>query len=360
VCVGLPPLQPFFTLLARAWPYVWTRNSLFRKFTFLLSLFFLIAGSLGDLVVPVTLKYAVDQMTGADPQFPVWPIILYGLSTFLATFCDQARDIFYAYVSANTERLVALETFQHLQSLSLSYHLKRETGAVLRSVSRGASSFSGLMRIVLFQILPVFIQVGVVCTYLFLRYEWYFAVVTGGVIIVYFTFTFTTTDWRDKYRRLMNAKDNEFNQKATDALLNFETVKYFNSELHEERRYDKALREYSNANMRSQQTLAVLNNGQALIITAGTVGAMILAARLVVDHKLTIGDFIMLYQFILTLYQPLGYLGTYYRMIKQSMVDVESMLAIWDEKADIKDVRRARTRAARCQRAAVSVRCIDA
>lgn len=119
-----------------------------------------------------------------------------------------------AYVSANTERLVALETFEHLQRLSLQFHLKRETGSVLRSVSRGASSFASLMRVVLFQILPVLVQVLVVCIYLLLKYNWYYAVVTAGVIILYFTFTFTTTDWRDKYRRIMNQKDNEFNQKV--------------------------------------------------------------------------------------------------------------------------------------------------
>lgn len=131
-----------------------TRNNFFLKLTFLCSLVFLIAGSLGDLVVPVTLKYAIDDMSPPDPHFPLWPILLYGIASFMATFFDQLRDIFFAYVSANTERLVALETFEHLQSLSLQFHLKRETGSVLRSVSRGASSFAGLLRIVLFQIVP--------------------------------------------------------------------------------------------------------------------------------------------------------------------------------------------------------------
>ena len=225
--------------------------------------------------MPVTLKYAVDALTPPHAHFPLWPILLYGLVSFLATACDQLRDIFFAYVSANTERLVALETFEHLQSLSLQFHLKRETGSVLRSVSRGASSFASLMRVVLFQIGPVLLQVAIVCVYLFVKYPYYFGLVTGGVIVLYFIFTFTTTDWRDKYRRVMNEKDNEFNQKATDALLNFETVKYFNAEAHEKQRYDRALQEYSMANVRSQQTLSVLNSGQQLIITAGIVGAMV-------------------------------------------------------------------------------------
>lgn len=206
---------PFFQLLGQTVPYVWTRNSLFLKLTFLLAIFFLICGSIGDLVVPITLKYAVDSLDGLDPSFPVYAILVYGVASFLNTACDQLRDIFFAYVSANTERLVALETFEHLQSLSLQFHLRRETGAVLRSVSRGASSFAGLLRIILFQILPVFVQVIVVCIYLFLKYEWYFGAVTGGVIVLYFTFTLTTTDWRDKYRRVMNEKDNEFNQKVS-------------------------------------------------------------------------------------------------------------------------------------------------
>lgn len=259
--------------------------------------------------MPVTLKYAVDDLTSG--VFPWKTILIYGACSFLSTFLDQARDIFFSYVSANCERLVALETFEHLQSLSLSFHLKRETGSVLRSVSRGSSSFAGLMRIVLFQIVPVFVQVCVVCVYLFIRYEYYFGLVTGGVIILYFVFTFTTTNWRDKYRRVMNEKDNEFNQKATDALLNFETVKYFNAELHEEQRYDQALREYSTSNRKSQQTLAVLNTGQQFIITAGVCGCMYLAARLVTEFhppRLSVGDWVMLYQFILTLYTPLGFL----------------------------------------------------
>ena len=139
-----------------------TRNNFFLKLTFLCSLFFLIAGSLGNLVVPVALKYAIDQMSPPDPHFPLWPILLYGIASFMATFFDQLRDILFAYVSANTERLVALETFEHLQSLSLQFHLKRETGSVLRSVSRGASSFAGLLRIVLFQIVP---SVALRCCY---------------------------------------------------------------------------------------------------------------------------------------------------------------------------------------------------
>jgi len=329
--------MPFFQLLRKTFPYIWTRNNWFLRATLITSLFFLICGSVGKLIVPITLKYAIDEMSPPNPSFPLVPILLYGLTSFLSTTCDQARDIFYAYVSSNTERLVALETFEHLQRLSLQYHLKRETGSVLRSVSRGSSSFAGLMRIVLFQIFPVFVQVFIVCVYLFTRYSWYYGLVTMAVIIVYFTFTLTTTEWRDKYRRVMNQKDNEFNQKATDALLNFETVKYFCAESHEQSRYDHALQEYTAANIRSQQTLAVLNSGQQLVIVCGVVSAMALAAKQVVDGEVTTGDFVMLYQFILTLYTPLGFLGTYYRMIKQSMVDVESMVLLWQEKPDIKD-----------------------
>jgi ATP-binding cassette subfamily B protein len=192
------------------------QNTLFVKLTFLVSLVFLVLGALGDLVVPLTLKYAVDELAGDEPKFPLVPIILYGIASFAATACTQLRDINFAYVSANTERLVALETFEHLQSLSLSFHLTRETGSVLRSVSRGASSFAGLMRVFLFQLTPIFFQVFVVCIFLFVRYKWYFGVVTAAVIILYIAFTFTTTNWRDRFRRIMNQYDNEFNQKATD------------------------------------------------------------------------------------------------------------------------------------------------
>ena len=340
--------SPAWPIFKRSIPYLWPRDSLWLRFCFIASLVCLLIGSLADLYTPVATKYAVDELSGnvdedIQPRLPVQWIVLYGVIRFAANFFQQLRDAFFAAVGAETERRVALETFHHLQSLSLSFHLQRETGSVLRSVSRGAQSFATLSRIVLFQIAPIFVQLAVVCVYLATLYPWYFSVLTFSIIAVYFAFTLTTTNWRDRYRRVMNEKDNEFNQKSVDALLNFETVKYFNAEQHEERRYDAALKEYTVANTRTQQSLAVLNAGQNLIISFGIALALYLAARQVLSEDMTVGDFVMVQAFILQLYQPLGFLGTYYRMIKQNIVDVESMFKILEERKDITDSPAART-----------------
>ena len=334
--------SPAWSIFKRSIPYLWPRDSLWLRFCFIASLVCLLIGSLADLYTPVATKYAVDELSGnvdedIEPRLPVRWIVLYGVIRFAANLFQQLRDVLFAAVGAETERRVALETFHHLQSLSLSFHLQRETGSVLRSVSRGAQSFATLSRIVLFQIAPIFVQLAVVCVYLATLYPWYFSVLTFGTIAIYFIFTFTTTNWRDRYRRIMNEKDNEFNQKSVDALLNFETVKYFNAEQHEERRYDIALSQYTIANTRTQQSLAVLNAGQNLIISFGIALALFLAARQVVSKDMGVGDFVLVQAFILQLYQPLGFLGTYYRMIKQNIVDVESMFKILEEKKDITD-----------------------
>ena len=329
-------------ILVKSLPYLWPTDSMWLRFCFVASMLCLIVGSLLDLYTPIATKYAVDELSGnveedVDPVLPVKWIVLYGVVRFLANLCQQLRDVFFAAVGAETERRVALETFNHLQTLSLSYHLRRETGGVLRSVSRGSQSFATLSRIVLFQILPIFLQLVVVCVYLVASYPWYFAVLTFSIIAVYFIFTFTTTTWRDRFRRVMNAKENEFNTKAVDALLNFETIKQFNSEVHEERRYDAALKEYTIANTRTQQSLAILNAGQNLIISVGLALSLYLAARQVISGDMTVGDFVMVQAFILALYQPLGFLGTYYRMIRLAVVDVESMFKLLGEERDIAD-----------------------
>ena len=333
---------PAWPIFKRSIPYLWPRDSVWLRFCFIASLVCLLIGSLADLYTPVATKYAVDELSGnvdqgIEPRLPVRWIVLYGVIRFAANLFQQLRDVFFAAVGAETERRVALETFHHLQSLSLSFHLQRETGSVLRSVSRGSQSFATLSRIVLFQIAPIFVQLAVVCVYLATLYPWYFSVLTFSIIAVYVVFTFSTTNWRDRYRRVMNEKDNEYNQKAVDALLNFETVQYFNAQQHEERRYDAALKDYTIANTRTQQSLAILNAGQNLIISFGIAVALYLAARQVLSEDMTVGDFVMVQAFILQLYSPLGFLGTYYRMIKQNIVDVESMFKILEEKKDILD-----------------------
>jgi ABC-type bacteriocin/lantibiotic exporter with double-glycine peptidase domain len=203
-----PPAWPIFR---KSLPYLWPKDSVWLRFCFVMSMLCLLAGSLLDLYTPIATKYAVDELSGnveegIDPILPWQWILVYGVVRFFANFFQQLRDVFFAAVGAETERRVALETFNHLQGLSLSFHLRRETGGVLRSVSRGAQSFATLSRIVLFQILPIFLQLIVVCVYLVSLYPWYFSFLTFAIIAFYFVFTFTTTNWRDRYRRVMNEK----------------------------------------------------------------------------------------------------------------------------------------------------------
>jgi len=309
------------------------------KIRVIFSFVFLAISKTADLAGPIVTREVVDKLSKDSFNFDnvmFWILIYVGI-VLAGKISSEMSNITWAAVAALQERDIALSTFQHLQTLSLDWHLNRETGKILRIVSRGASSFSNVLQMVLFRVAPIFVQVVAVGIYLFLDFSWEFGTITMGAVIIYVAFTFWTTEWRNKYRRVMNAKDNEFNQKATDALLNFQTVKHFNSELHEENRYDAALQEYRKASIWNTQTLSLLNIGQAVIIQAGIFALLYFSAEKVHSKRQTVGDYVMLQQFILTLWSPLNFLGTYYRMIKQSLVDVESMFIIWDEAATVVD-----------------------
>lgn len=342
--IDLPKPVQHGSVMRKAGSFMWnggdnltSREIFVLRVRTVLATFFLVLGKMAGLVTPIILKLIVDDLTEGD--FPWHYVILYGLGRFGAVLCSSLQDVVFSAVSAAMERAAAMELFNHLQHLSLAFHVNRETGSVLRSVSRGASSFGMVVRVAFFNIAPVGVQVLLVCSYLLHGYHWSFAVLTFGIITAYFVYTLVTTEWRNKFRREMNAKDNKFNQRAVDALLNFETVKYFNAEEHEARRYDTALKDYRDASIVSQQTLAVLNCGQEFVISVGVAGALYLAGTMVLEPtaEFTIGDFVMIQQFIMTLYAPLGFLGTYYRMLKQSIIDIESMMQILSRDADIID-----------------------
>lgn len=341
---GLAVEKSHWELFLMTLPYIWPKNNLKVKLHVIVSFFFLFCGKACELLVPIlfarTINRVVEVAEGrreSDINEMVTPILLYSALRFGSSFFQEVRNITFAYVAAYTERKVALKSFTHLQDLSLRFHLNRKTGSVIRSVSRGSSSFAAISRILLFQILPVFLQVIVVCVFLLIEYDWWFAIITLVTIALYFLFTLTTTEWRNKFRRTMNTADNEYNQKAVDALLNFETVKYFNAEQHEKRRFDSSLLTYQSANITSTQSLALLNAGQSFIIALGVLVAMLLAAKEVADGDMDAGDFVLINQFIITLYLPLGFLGTYYRMIKQNFVDVENMTNLLDEEVEVQD-----------------------
>ena len=323
-----------FSVLKKLLPMLWP-TSVWNRIQIVIALILLIASNLINLLVPLAMKYAVDDLT--SKKVPTTAIVMYGTFRFMGEFTLEMRNLIYAQISATLEKNVASDLFSHLQKLSLRFHLDRKTGAVLRSVSRGASSFASAGQIILFQFFPIILQVLIVSGYLFARYSWPYGVTTLITIVVYLIFTFVTTEWRTKFRKIANDKDNEYNQRAVDALLNFETVKYFCAEKHEQTRYEIALQEYRDAYVVVMQTLSFLNLGQNLIVSAGVVVVMIVAGSQCVDGLISIGDFILVGQFILTLYSPLESLGSYYRALSQYLIDIETMFRLFNEEIEIKD-----------------------
>ncbi|MBI4967705.1 MAG: ABC transporter ATP-binding protein/permease [Rhodospirillales bacterium] len=304
----------------------------------LAAILFLVLAKLANVGVPVIYKQAVDHMNApAVAVVPIALLVAYGLARILAGTFAELRDIVFARVGQRAIRSLALTTFRHLHGLSLKFHLDRQTGGLNRAIERGTKGIEFLLSFMLFNVLPTILEIFLVCGVLWRFYDARFALITGGTIGLYVLFTFGVTEWRIKYRRAMNETDSEAAGKATDSLLNFETVKYFGNEEHEARRFDHALARYEQAAIMSKVTLSVLNIGQNFTIAAGLVAVMGLAGQGVVAGTLTLGDFVLVNSFLIQLYLPLNFLGMVYREIKQSLVDMETMFALLDEERDIKD-----------------------
>src|SRR3954464_8762616 len=321
-------------------PYLWPRESLELRMRVVLALVLLIAGKLVNITIPLFYKHAVDALTAPDPALiavPVAVIAAYGGARILSQGFNELRNAVFAKVGQRAVRRLALATFRHIHALSLRFHLERRTGGLARAVERGTAGIEFLLSFMLFNVVPTLFEIAVVCAILWRLYDWTFALVTLGTIIVYIAFTFAVTDWRIRYRREMNTRNTEANTKAVDSLLNYETVKYFANEAHEAERYDHALRAYERAAVRSETTLAVLNVGQGAIIAAGLIGVMILAGRGVASGAMTVGDFVLVNTYLLQLYTPLNFLGVVYRNIKQSLTDLEQMMALMRIAPEIED-----------------------
>src|SRR3954470_21439664 len=326
-------------------PYLWPRDSRDLRARVVLAVVLLVAGKLVNITIPLFYKQAVDALsvnTGAAPNpglvaVPVALILAYGAARVLSQGFNELRNAVFAKVGQRAVRRIALATFRHIHALSLRFHLERRTGGLARAVERGTAGIEFLLSFMLFNVVPSVFEIAVVCAILWRLYDWTFALVTLVTIIVYITFTFAVTDWRIRYRREMNTRNTEANTKAVDSLLNYETVKYFANEAHEAERYDRALLAYERAAVKSETTLAVLNVGQGAIIAAGLMGVMILAAQGVASGEMTVGDFVLVNTYLLQLYTPLNFLGMVYRNIKQSLTDLEQMMALLRIAAEIAD-----------------------
>jgi ATP-binding cassette, subfamily B, heavy metal transporter len=326
-------------------PYLWPAGQAGLRLRVVAALLLLVAAKVTNVTVPIFYKQAVDALSG-DPTnvgvtsvvvVPVALLVGYGLVRVLAQAFGELRDAVFAKVAQRAIRLAGLRTFEHLHRLSLRFHLDRKTGGVSRAIERGARGIEFLLNFTIFNVLPTILEIFLVCGILWNLYGPWFAAATFVTIGCYITWTLTLTEWRNKFRRIMNDTDSEAHTKAIDSLLNFETVKYFGNEAHEARRFDGALAAYERAAVNSRVSLTLLNIGQGAIIAAGLTTVMIMAGNRVAAGAMTLGDFVLVNSYLIQLYLPLNFLGFVYREIKRSLIDMEQMFALVEEKAEVKD-----------------------
>jgi ABC-type transport system involved in Fe-S cluster assembly fused permease/ATPase subunit len=324
-------------------PYLWT-----YKWRMLLALAFLIGAKLANVGVPIILKSLVDRMTinPNHPQallvMPVGILIAYGVLRLCTTLFNELREFVFAKVTQRAVRTIALQVFRHLHALSLRFHLNRQTGGMSRDIERGTKGVSSLVSYTLFSILPTLVEIGLVIGYLVLHYEIWFSVITFGALVTYIAFTVSVTEWRTHFRRTMNELDSKANTKAIDSLLNYETVKYFGNEDYEAHRYDEGLRHYETAAVKSQTSLSLLNSGQSAIIAIAVTLILWRATQGVIDHKMTLGDLVLVNAFMIQLYIPLNFLGVIYREIKQSLADMERLFGLLNQHYEVADAPQAK------------------
>ena len=313
------------------------------RFRVILALSCLIAAKFANLGIPILMKELIDSLdVKADsPQallaVPVGIIFAYGLLRISASLFAELREALFARVTQNAVRKVALQVFEHLHSLALSFHLARQTGGVSRDIERGTRGIQSLISYSLYSILPTLIEFCLVLGYFAYSYDIWFAVITLAALVLYIVFTIVVTEWRTHYRRTMNDMDSKANQKAIDSLLNFETVKYFGNEAFEARRYDENLLRYQSAAVKSQKTLAFLNLGQQIIIAIGLMLILWRATLGVVNGTMTLGDLVLVNTLMIQLYIPLNFLGVIYREIKQSLTDMDRMFSLLNTDKEIAD-----------------------
>ena len=302
----------------------------------------LIAAKVATIWVPIIYGRAVDTLAPKGAHIspivvPVALIIAYGLLRVGSSGFAEMRDAVFASVQQRVVRKVALSTFEHLHKLSLRFHLDRQTGGLSRNLERGTTGIESVLRLAVFNILPTLIEVCLVTGILWHMFDWRFAAVTFLAVALYIGFTLLFTNWRVRFRRAMNEMDTEAQSKAVDSLLNYETVKYFNNEGHEARRFDESLARYERAAVRSQVTLNMLNLGQAAIIATGLAVVMLMAADGVQKGTMSVGQFVVVNTYLMQLYQPLNFLGFVYREIKQGLVDMEGMFRLLAMDQEIAD-----------------------
>lgn len=337
---GHPPAQRSdWGTLKRLLPYLWQ-----YKVRVVLALAFMVAAKTANVGVPLLLKELVDAMTirpGSVESMLVVPLgllLAYGLLRLSTSVFTELRELVFAKATEGATRSIALQVFGHLHALSLRFHLERQTGGMTRDIERGTRGVQSLISYSLYSIFPTLIEVIMVLALLGTKFDMGYVWITLVALVLYVTFTVLVTEWRTQFRRKMNELESTSQSRAIDSLLNYETVKYFNNESFEGRRYDEALEKLRRARIKSQTTLSMLNAGQQLVIAVALVLMLWRATQGVVSGELTLGDLVMVNAFMIQLYIPLGFLGVLYREIKQSLTDLEKMFALLEKEREIADL----------------------
>ncbi|MBV7410033.1 ABC transporter ATP-binding protein/permease [Maritimibacter sp. DP1N21-5] len=335
--------------IKRVTPYLWPREGKPGegevRLRVIVALAMLAGSQIITVITPLFYKAAVDALTGEPSDNPAWLLaigaigltVAYGVARFMSVGLTQGRDWIFAKVAQRALRAMAIETFRHIHALSLRYHITRKTGGLSRIMERGVKGVEFLLRFLLFNIVPLFIQLGLTVIVFFVLFDVWYVVAVVATIAVYVRFTFAVTEWRVKLRKQMNDEDTQANQKAIDSLLNYETVKYFGAAEREATRYDQSMAGYETAAVKTSQSLAFLNAGQSLIITIGLVAVMVLAAVGVQNGQLSTGDFVMVNAYMIQITMPLNFLGSVYREIRQALVDMAEMFDLLEQPAEVTD-----------------------
>ena len=324
-------------------PFLWPKNNKSIKRRVILAVLCLLVAKVASLGTPPILGYAVDTLTDISNGInmyiliPLALIVSYGLVRISSTFFGELRNAIFSKVTQKAITQITLNTFKHLHSLSLQFHLGRQTGALSKFIDRGSKGINFLLTYMLFNVIPTIIEIFFVAGILAIIYGFKYALVTLVTIGLYLAITFIVTQWRVKFRRQMNEADNAVSTKLVDSLLNFETVKYFNNEEHEFNRLRESLDKYESSSITNQYTLSYLNIAQSVVIMTGITIMLILSAYDIKAGMISIGGFVVINAYMMQLYQPLYFFGTVIREIRQSLIDMENLFTLWDEKPNITD-----------------------
>jgi ATP-binding cassette subfamily B protein len=332
------PQRSDWATLKRLLPYLWQ-----YKVRVVLALAFMVAAKMANVSVPLLLKQLVDAMSikpGSVEAMLVVPLgllLAYGGLRLSTSIFTELRELVFAKATEGATRSIALQVFGHLHALSLRFHLERQTGGMTRDIERGTRGVQSLISYSLYSIIPTLIEVAMVLTLLGSMFDMGYVWITLVALVLYISFTVVVTEWRTKFRREMNELESTSQTRAIDSLLNYETVKYFNNEAFEGRRYDEALKKLRRARIKSQTTLSLLNAGQQVVIAVALVLMLYRATQGVVSGEMTLGDLVMVNAFMIQLYIPLGFLGVLYREIKQSLTDLDKMFVLLEKEREIAD-----------------------